>query len=103
MVIGMSRDMCTDVQRWKRYEYLFEGTRDMIFYFSSDGTVEECNENVYEQLGFEKDDNMNLKQILRAAVKIEDSTIVFSDECLEDYVETVIYRKNDTCFTWNSK
>lgn len=87
-----------DVQKWKRYEFLFEETRDMIFYFSQDGTVEECNRNAYEQLGFEKGDTMNLQQIFRAVIKIEDSTVFFSDECLTDYVDTIIYRKNHTCF-----
>lgn len=94
----MSQGAYDDVQKWKRYEFLFEGTRDMIFYFSKDGTVEECNENAYQLLGFEKGDEMNLQQILRAIIKIEDYTVVFSDECLNDYVETIIYRKNHTCF-----
>lgn len=94
----MSVGVYEDVAKWKRYEFLFEETRDMIFYFAKDGTVEECNKNAYEQLGFEQDDEIFMQQIFRSIVKVEDSMIVFSDECLKEDVDTTIYRKNHTCF-----
>lgn len=94
----MAMGVYDDVAKWKRYEFLFEETRDMIFYFAQDGKIEECNKNAYEQLGFEKSDEIYMQQIFRAIVKVEDSMIVFSDECLKEDVDTMVYRKNQTCF-----
>lgn len=94
----MANGIHEDIQKWKRYEFLFEGTQDLIFYFAEDGKVEECNKNVYKQLGFEPGDSMNLQQIFRLIVKLEDYRIAFPEETFDGYYETMIYRKNHTCF-----
>lgn len=87
-----------DIQKWKRYEFLFEGTKDMIFYFSSDGKVIECNSSAYEQLGFEPGETIWMQHILRTCSKIDDGYIVIQNEKIDQYFETSIYRKNQTCF-----
>lgn len=87
-----------EIQKWKRYEFLFEGTKDMIFYFSSDGRVIECNNSAYEQLGFETGEEMWIQYLLRTCMKIDDGYIVIPDGGFDVYFETSIYRKNQTCF-----
>lgn len=83
---------------WKRYEFLVEGTTDMIFFFSNTGVVEECNSSVYEQLGFESGETITLQDIFRSAIMVYDDRVIFRDGVLEQRFETTIYRKNQTCF-----
>ena len=94
----MSQDIKEGMQEWKRYEFLFEGTRDMIFYFSTSGLVRECNASAYEQLGFEPDEEIWLQDIFRTCIKVDDDRLVFQDGMFEQSFETSIYRKNQTCF-----
>ena len=94
----MSQGVMEDNNRNKRYEFLFNGTRDMIFYFAWDGTVEECNQSAYELLGYDEGDELNLKEILRTCVRFEDGWITFPEDVIDQYYETTIYRKNQTCF-----
>lgn len=90
--------MNEEIQRWKRYEFLFEGTRDMIFFFSSDGRVIECNSSAYEQLGFLHNEEMWLHNILRTCTRIDDGYVVVQEGRYDDDFQTNIYRKNQTCF-----
>ncbi len=83
---------------WKRYEFLLEGTTDMIFFFSNTGVVEECNSSVYEQLGFESGEKLKLQDIFRSSIMVYDDRVIFRDGVLEQCFETTIYRKNQTCF-----
>lgn len=94
----MSQGFSSDAQRWRRYEFLFDGTADLIFYFSQDGSVDECNKSVYEELGFEPGESLNLQDIFRTCVKLTDMGLIFPDEAITGYYETSIYRKNQTCF-----
>ena len=94
----MSQDIREGIQEWKRYEFLFEGTSDMIFYFSDSGLVQECNASAYKQLGFEQDEEIWLQDIFRTCVKVYDDRLVFKDGMFEQRFETTIYRKNQTCF-----
>lgn len=94
----MEQGVYKDIQRWRRYEFLFEGTNDMIFYFSQDGTVEECNGRVYELLGFTPEDSVNMQDIFRTCVGMDDMGMTFPDKALSSFYETSIYRKNQTCF-----
>lgn len=70
----------------------------MIFYFSSDGRVIECNSSAYEQLGFEVGEEMWIQYLLRTCTKIDDGYIVIQEGDFDEYFETSIYRKNQTCF-----
>lgn len=94
----MSQGFNGDTQKWRRYEFLFDGTADLIFYFSQDGSVNECNNSVYEQLGFEPGESMNLQDIFRTCIKLTDMGLIFPDEAITGYYETSVYRKNQTCF-----
>lgn len=87
-----------ELQRRKRYEFLFEGTSDMIFYFLENGKVEECNSSAYELLGFSKGEEIRMQDIFRTLAKEVDGKIVFPAGEMEPFVETTIYRKNQTCF-----
>ena len=86
------------MQGWKRYEYLFKESRDMIFFFSSTGLVMECNASVYEQLGFNPSEDIWLQDIFRTCIKVYDDRLIFKDGMFEQCFETSIYRKNQTCF-----
>lgn len=86
------------MQEWKRYEFLFEGTSDMIFYFSDTGLVKECNTSVYEQLGFTETEDIWLQDIFRTCIKVYDDRLIFQDGMFEQCFETTIYRKNQSCF-----
>jgi len=94
----MSQGFNDDTQKWRRYEFLFDGTPDMIFYFSQDGSVDECNKSVYEQLGFDPGESMNLQDIFRTEIKLTDMGLMFPDDAITGYYDTFIYRKNQTCF-----
>ena len=94
----MPQNMNNGMQEWKRYEFLFEGTSDMIFYFSSTGLVKECNTSVYEQLGFGEDEDIWLQDIFRTCIKVYDDRLIFQDGMFEQCFETTIYRKNQSCF-----
>lgn len=94
----MSQDADIKLQEWKRYEFLFQGTSDMIFYFSSTGLVMECNASVYSQLGFEEGEDIWLQDIFRTCIKVYDDRLIFQDGMFEQRFETTIYRKNQTCF-----
>lgn len=94
----MSQGVMDSISRNKRYEFLFNETKDMIFYFAWDGTVEECNQSAYELLGYNAEDELNLKEILRTCVRFEDGWITFPEGVIDQYFETTIYRKNQTCF-----
>ncbi len=85
-------------QKWKRYEFLFEGTKDLIFYFSRSGEVTEANHNVYEELGYEKEDTILIQDALRTCVKEVDGGLVFQDSVVGGSYECPLYRKNQTCF-----
>lgn len=87
-----------ELRLWKQYEFLFEGTSDMIFYFSSTGMVKECNSSVYEQLGFQRGEDIWLQDIFRSCIKVYDDRLIFQDGMFEQCFETTIYRKNQTCF-----
>lgn len=90
--------MSQDIREGKRYEFLFEGTSDMIFYFSDSGLVQECNTSAYEQLGFEPDEDIWLQNIFRTCVKVDNGRLIFQDGMFEQHFETTVYRKNQTCF-----
>lgn len=94
----MTQDTKEELQKWKRYEFLFEGTQDMIFYFYKDGTVCERNSSVEELLGFTKDDDMRIQDVLRTCIKIDDDRVILSQSGIDNYFETDMYRKNETCF-----
>ena len=94
----MPQNMSNEIQEWKRYEFLFEGTNDMIFYFSNTGLVKECNTSVYEQLGFGEDEDIWLQDIFRTCIKVYDDRLIFQDGMFEQCFETTIYRKNQSCF-----
>lgn len=94
----MPQSVNNDRQRWRRYEFLFQGTSDMIFYFSQDGSVNECNKSVYELLGYERGDSMNMQDIFRTHIHLTDMGLMFPDEAFTGYLQTNVYRKNHTCF-----
>jgi len=94
----MPQDIKEGMQEWKRYEFLFEGTSDMIFYFSDSGRVQECNASAYEQLGFGADEEIWMQDIFRTCIKVRDNRLVFKEGMFEQPFETTIYRKNQTCF-----
>ncbi len=94
----ISQDVSSSLQEWKRYEYLFKESKDMIFYFSSTGLVKECNSSVYEQLGFDRSEEIWLQDIFRTCIKVYDDRLIFKDGMFEQSFETTIYRKNQTCF-----
>lgn len=94
----MSQSISKEMQEWKRYEFLFEGSNDMIFYFSSTGLVKECNTSVYKQLGFDESEDIWLQDIFRTCIKVYDDRLIFQDGMFEQCFETTIYRKNQTCF-----
>ena len=94
----MSRGMNGDTRKWRRYEFLFEGTSDMIFYFAPDGSVDECNRSACELLGFEMGETINLQDIFPNDIKLTDMGLMFPDEAITGYYETSVYRKNQTCF-----
>lgn len=85
-------------QKMRRYEFLFEGTRDMILFFAENGEVLECNRNAYKELDYGQEELFYLQDILRACVKEEAGRIQFSEESVNRYCESTIYRKNQTCF-----
>lgn len=87
-----------EVQELLRYKFLFEGTSDMIFFFDSNGKVTEYNSCVREQLGFEDEDEVWIQHLFRTDFRDSKEELDISDEMLEQYMETTIYRKNQTCF-----
>ncbi len=94
----MSQGFNGDTQKWRRYEFLFNGTSDLIFYFSQDGSVDECNQSAYEQLGFQPGESMNLQDIFRTEIEMTDMGLMFPDDAITGFYDTVVYRKNQTCF-----
>lgn len=94
----MPQSINEGMQEWKRYEFLFEGTSDMIFYFSDTGLVKECNTNAYEQLGFSEEEDIWLQDIFRTCIKVYDDRLIFQYGMFEQSFETTIYRKNQSCF-----
>ena len=94
----MSEDSKERIQQWKRYEFLFEATKDMIFYFMNNGKIIECNKSAYEQLNFSEGEEIWMHQIFRTCTKIDDGYIVIQDGKFDEYFETSAYRKNQTCF-----
>lgn len=96
MLMLKSKD--DDVQELLRYKFLFEGTSDMIFFFDSNGKVAECNSCVGEQLGFEEGDELWIQDLFRTDFRDSKEELDFSEDMLEQYRESTIYRKNQTCF-----
>ncbi len=94
----MSNGVGEDFRVWKRHEFLLEGTSDMIFFFSNSGLVEECNSSVYEQLGFGRGEEIWIQDIFRSCIKVNNGQLVFQDDMFKRHYETIIYRKNQTCF-----
>lgn len=82
----------------KHYKFLFDMTQDMVFYFGTDGRVTECNHSVYKQLGFEEQDEIWMQEIFRTCIKLEDGRLHLMKDKLGSEQESVIYRKNQTCF-----
>lgn len=78
-------------------EALFEKTQNMIFVFEKDGTVLEYNPAVTSQLGYEAGDVFRIQEVLRTSFSISGGILVFPEEDTPSF-QTVIYRKNETCF-----
>lgn len=83
---------------WEHYKFLFDMTQDMVFYFGADGKVTECNHSAYKQLGFEEQDDIWMQEIFRACVRLEHGRLHLMEDKLGNEQESIVYRKNQTCF-----
>ncbi len=86
-------------QRMKRYKALFRVPEDMVLFFDADGRICERNSVVSSQLGYGDDEEIYIQDILHSCVKSENGRIVFEEVGSDEGVETVAYRKNNTCIT----
>jgi PAS domain S-box-containing protein len=88
-----------------KYQMLTESSQEIILFFDHSGKIIDYNKAALEELGYGEDiTKWTISEIFRKAFKIEnDDQLNIKPKFLNKTIETVAYRKNQTCFTVNLK
>lgn len=83
----------------RRYRLLMDNCQEIILYFNEAGYVIYYNKKAIEELGYyDNFYNINIADIFRRIVKIENNQLIIAPRFLNHQGETVAYRKDQTCF-----
>ena len=82
-----------------KYTALFLESRNLIMFFERDGRVCDANKECYKNLGYEEKEELNIKDIFRTSVTMDKDGVCLRDSEFGSSFDTVVYRKNDTCFS----
>lgn len=89
----------------RRYEIFFQESITMFLCFDRDGRILEANEKAKERLGYTEGlDKVTIQDIFRTEFRMEEDGIALAAEAekklqADKLLETVAYRKNQTCFS----
>ena len=89
----------------RRYEFFFQKSIAIFLCFDRNGKILEANEKAMQCLGYaEGVDGVTIRDIFRAEFVMGTDGICLAPEALEklqkeNHLETVAYRKNQTCFS----
>lgn len=88
-----------------RHEFYFRDALTLILYFDRDGQILEGNQHAMESLGYEDGfEGVYIQNIFRGEFSVTNGQVYLSDQAKElltadEHLETVAYRKNQTCFS----
>lgn len=73
---------------------------ELFLLFDKDGEIIECNQAAITELGYDENEinKVSITRIFRKAIKKENNKLVIGAAYQNERVETVAYRKNQTCF-----
>ncbi|NLK28643.1 MAG: hypothetical protein GX306_09925 [Clostridiales bacterium] len=84
----------------KELQLLYLYTQEMILLFNKSGDIIDCNLMAKEELGYWKDIyHVYIATIFRKAMRKENNKLIINTKFLNQTVETVAYRRNQTCFS----
>jgi len=83
----------------QKFDLTMNQTREMLIFFNDKGHVTDCNKQALKELGYSNDIiNLPIYEIFKKAFYYEDKILKLDSKYKIRPEETVVYRKNQTCF-----
>ncbi len=83
-----------------KYQLLMEHSKEIVLFFDKRGQIVECNQTAKVVLGYGEDIyHCSIYDIFRKGLKLHGTNQRFSLRIYDRAIETIAYRKNQTCFT----
>ena len=83
----------------QKFDLIMNQTKEIIIFFNDKGHVTDCNKQALKELGYSNDIiNLPICDIFKKAFYYEDKKLILDSKYKIRPEETIVYRKNQTCF-----
>jgi PAS domain S-box-containing protein len=83
----------------QKFDLIMNQTQELLIFFNEKGHVTDCNKQALKELGYSNDIiNLPICEIFKKAFYNEDRKIKLDPKFKIQSEETIVYRKNQTCF-----
>ncbi|HWT26542.1 MAG TPA: ATP-binding protein [Mobilitalea sp.] len=90
--------------KMQKFQLMAEISQEIVIFFGKSGNIVDCNRKAMEELGYDRDiSQISITEIFREAIRMEDNQVSLQMKYQDKALETVAYRKNQTCFPVNLK
>ena len=83
----------------QKFDLIMNQTQEIIIFFNDKGHVTDCNKQALKELGYSNDIiNLPICEIFKKAFYYEEKKLKLDPKYKISPEETIVYRKNQTCF-----